>query len=193
MSVIASQITSLTVVYSTVYSGVDQTKHQSSESLAFCEGNSPVPGQLTSNAENVAIWWDHQYLACQWPCHTLPINLHVTHWGRVTHICVGKLTIIGSEYGLSPSRRQAIVWTNAGLLSSGTLRIYFSEISIKTQQFSLKKMHLKMLSAKRRLCWLGPNVLSHQICRLQALAICPRYWCPITIPQSACHWVTFHR
>ena len=83
----------------------------------------------------------------------------LNHWGRVTHICVGKLTIIGSDNGLSPSRRQAIVWTNAGSLSIGTLRTYFSEISIKIQQFSLKKMHLKMSSAKRRLCWLGLNVL----------------------------------
>ena len=40
----------------------------------------------------------------------------LTHWGRVTHICVGKLTIIGSDNGLSPDRQQAIVWTNAGLL-----------------------------------------------------------------------------
>ena len=39
-----------------------------------------------------------------------------THWGRVTHICVGKLTIIGSDNGLSPVRRQAIIWTNAGIL-----------------------------------------------------------------------------
>ena len=72
----------------------------------------------------------------------------LTHWGRVTHICIGKLTIIGSENGLSPSRRKAIVWTNAGLLSIGILRTYFSEISIKVQQFSLKKMHLKVSSAK---------------------------------------------
>ena len=35
MGAIASQITSLTIVYSTVYSGVDQSKHQSSASLAF--------------------------------------------------------------------------------------------------------------------------------------------------------------
>ena len=34
-----------------------------------------------------------------------------THWGRVMHICVGKLTIIGSDNGLSPERRQAIIWT----------------------------------------------------------------------------------
>ena len=38
MSTIASQITSLTIVYSTVYSGADQRKHQSSVSLAFVRG-----------------------------------------------------------------------------------------------------------------------------------------------------------
>ena len=37
----------------------------------------------------------------------------LTHWGRVTHICVCKLTIIGSDNGLSPGRRPAIIWTNA--------------------------------------------------------------------------------
>ena len=35
------------------------------------------------------------------------------------HICVGKLTIIDSDNGLSPGRRQAIISTNAGLLSIG--------------------------------------------------------------------------
>ena len=38
MSKIASQITSLTIVYSTVYSGPDQIKHQNSASLAFVRG-----------------------------------------------------------------------------------------------------------------------------------------------------------
>ena len=38
MSLMASQITSLTIVYSTVYSGADQRKHQSSASLAFVRG-----------------------------------------------------------------------------------------------------------------------------------------------------------
>ena len=47
MSVMASQITSLPIVYSTVYSGTDQRKHQSSASLAFCEGNSPHKGPVT--------------------------------------------------------------------------------------------------------------------------------------------------
>ena len=33
----------------------------------------------------------------------------LTHWGRVTHICVSKLSILGSDNGLSPGRRQAII------------------------------------------------------------------------------------
>ena len=44
---------------------------------------------------------------------------HLTHWGRVVHICVSKLTIIGSDNGLSPGLRQAIIWTNAGILLIG--------------------------------------------------------------------------
>ena len=92
-------------------------------------------------------------------------NNQLTDWGRVTHICVGILTIIGPDNGLSPSRRQAIIWTNVGLLSIGPLQTYFREILTKIQQFPLKKMHLKMSSAKRRLCCLGLNVLrTHHYC-----------------------------
>ena len=43
MSSIASQITSLTIVYSAVYSGADQRKHQSSASLAFVRGSHRGP------------------------------------------------------------------------------------------------------------------------------------------------------
>ena len=70
----------------------------------------------------------------------------ITHWGRVTHICVSKLTIIGSDNGLSPGRRQAIIWTNAGILLIGPLGTNFSETLIEMQIFSFKKMHLKMSS-----------------------------------------------
>ena len=49
----------------------------------------------------------------------------------MTHICVGKLTIIGSDNGLSPERRQAIIWTNAGILLIGPLGTNFSEILIE--------------------------------------------------------------
>ena len=52
----------------------------------------------------------------------------LTHWGRATHICVGDKTIIGSDNGLSPGRRQAIICTNGGVLLIGTLGTNFSEI-----------------------------------------------------------------
>ena len=78
----------------------------------------------------------------------------------MTHICVGKLTIIGSDNGLSPGRRQAILWTNAGLLLIGPLGTNFSEILIKILTFSFKKMRLKVSSAKRRPFCLGLNVLN---------------------------------
>ena len=76
---------------------------------------------------------------------------HLTHWSRVTHICVGKLTTIGADNGLSPGRRQAMVWTNAEILLMGPLGTNFIEILIGIHPFSFKKLHLKMSSAKWRL------------------------------------------
>ena len=84
----------------------------------------------------------------------------LTHWGRVTHICVGYLTIIGSDNGLSPGRRQAIIWINVGILLIGPLGINFSEILIENETFSFKKMRLKVSSAKRRPFCLCLNVLN---------------------------------
>ena len=55
---------------------------------------------------------------------------------------------IGSDNGLSPIRCQAIILTNAGLLSTGPLGTNFIEFLIKIQNFSLTKMHLKILSVK---------------------------------------------
>ena len=83
----------------------------------------------------------------------------LTLWGQVTHICVGKPIIIGSDNGLSPDRRQAIIWTNAEILLIRPLGRNFSEILIGIQTFSFKKMYLKMLSAKWRPFCLGLNVL----------------------------------
>ena len=85
--------------------------------------------------------------------------LYLTHWGRVTHICVGKLSIIGSDNGLSPGRHQAIIWTNAGRLLIEPLGTNFSEILIEILTFSFKKMHLKVSSAKWRPFCLSLNVL----------------------------------
>ena len=64
MSTIASQITCLTIVYSTVYSDTDQKKTSKLCVTGLCVGNSPgtgeFPAQMASNAENVSIWWRHQ-------------------------------------------------------------------------------------------------------------------------------------
>ena len=113
---------------------------------------------------------DHKYISNQIKSNQIYGNIYpyvykesvynpLTHWGRVTHICVGKLTIIGSDNGLSPERRQAIIWTNAGILLIGTLGTNFSEILIGTQTFSLKKIRLKMSSAKYCSFRVGLNVL----------------------------------
>ena len=56
------------------------------------------------------------------------IKRPLTHWGRVMHICIGSLTIIDSDNGLSPGQCQAIIWTNAGILLVGFLGTNFIEI-----------------------------------------------------------------
>ena len=78
------------------------------------------------------------------------IGANITHWGRVTHICVSKLTIIGSDNGLSPCRRQAITWTNGRILFIRNLGTNFSEILSEIFAFSFKKIHWKMASILSR-------------------------------------------
>ena len=72
MTTMASQISSLTVVYSIVYSGAGQRKHQSSALLAFVEltGTGEFPAQRASNAENVSIWWRHHMTTAVTPSWT---------------------------------------------------------------------------------------------------------------------------
>ena len=60
MGMVASQITSLTIVYSTVDSDADKKKSKL-RVTGLCAGNSPgtgeFPAEMASNAENVSIWW----------------------------------------------------------------------------------------------------------------------------------------
>ena len=87
----------------------------------------------------------------------------LTHWGQVTHICVNKLSIIGSDSGASPGRRQALIGTSAGILLIGPLGTNFGEILIEIYTFSFKKMHLKMSSGKWLPFCLGLNVLIYVV------------------------------
>ena len=114
-----------------------------------------------------------------WFCRGLCWHLF-THWGRVTHICLSRLTITGSDNGLSPGRRQAIIWTNAGILLIGPLGTNFSDILIEILTFSFKKMCLEVSSAKRWPCCLGLTELnmhihhSHSGCN--SLLLREEYW-----------------
>ena len=67
------------------------------------------------------------------------ICFHITHWGRVTHICVSKLNIIGSENGLLPGWRQAIIWTNTGILLIWPSGTNFSEMLIEIHTFCIQE------------------------------------------------------
>ena len=57
----------------------------------------------------------------------------------MTHICVSKLTTIGSDNGLSPGRRQAIIWANGGIFLIETLGTHFSEILIEILTFFIQE------------------------------------------------------
>ena len=87
--------------------------------------------------------------------HYATMNKWLTHWGWGTHISVSNLDIVGSDNGLSPNRRQSIIWTDAGIL----LIRNFSDILSEIQTFSFKKVHLKMSSGKWRTFCLGLNML----------------------------------
>ena len=82
MSVMELQITSLTIVYSTVYSKITPKLRIT----GFCEGNSPVTGeylsQRTSNAENVSIWWRHH--VCKTTIHGNSLS-KLMHDGKLIH------------------------------------------------------------------------------------------------------------
>ena len=78
MGAMASQITSLTSVYSSVYSGADK-KISKIRVTGFCVGNSPetseFSAQMASNAENVSIWWCHHVGANS---YYIPIGVYIT-------------------------------------------------------------------------------------------------------------------
>ena len=87
-------------------------------------------------------------------------DIHVlTHWSWVTHICIGNLTIIGSENGFPPGWRQAIIWTNDWILLIKSFGTNFSDIFNKIYIFLFRKMHLNMSSANWQPFCLGLNAL----------------------------------
>ena len=95
MSAMASRITTLATVYSTVYSRGRSKKTSKLRVTGLCEGNSPVTGELSaqraSNAENVSIWWRHHVLipwllVVYWPSSPRMFTLQQqNHWYAGAH------------------------------------------------------------------------------------------------------------
>ena len=88
---------------------------------------------------NIFVWnWSNAMDI--WSTQRILMACCLTHWGRVTHICISQIIIIGSESGLSPDRRQAIIRNNDGILLFGPLGRNFSEISVEIYSFSFENM-----------------------------------------------------
>ena len=110
----------------------------------------------------------------------------LTHWGRVTQIYVSRVAVIGSDNGLSPGCRQAIICTNAVILLIRILRTNFRAILREIHTFSFKKMHLKMSSGRWQPFCLGLNMLT--------INLYYHYYCIIITVAAhlkCCHWPTW--
>ena len=101
----------------------------------------PVVLHLASCLSKVQMTSHHWLMTAITPKSLLLIGLN---WWSPS---ISKLNVIGWDNGLSPGRRQAIMWTSAGILLIGPLETNVSEILIAIETFSFKKMCLKM-SAK---------------------------------------------
>ena len=81
----------------------------------------------------------------------------LTHWRRVSHICGGESTITGSDNGLSLGRRQAIIWSSAGVLLIWTLGTNFNRILIGIQTFSIHENAFENVVCEMTSICLGLN------------------------------------
>ena len=99
----------------------------------------------------------------------------LTHWGRVTHTCVSRLTITGSDNSLSPDRRQAIILTSAGILLIGPVGTNFIEISIWNSNIFIKK-----------------NAFENVVCEMASILSRPQFVnVEFCTQQYVCSWFTF--
>ena len=104
---------------------------------------------------------------------------HLTNWGRVTHTCVSKLTIIDSDNGMSPGRRQAIIWTKCWNTVNWTL-------SNKLQWNLNRNSHIFIQenAFENVVCEIA-SMLSRSQC-VKVLSHGCYFWCHIIYGNSAC-------
>ena len=121
----------------------------------------------------------------------------------MTNICVSKLTIIGSDNGLSPGRHQPIIWTNTGLLISGTVQTYFRKIFLFLRKW-FSKRHFVEGRSYTRIGWVargplhlhGISLLTH--CSRDKMATIPQMtflnafsWRKMFEFRLKFHWILF--
>ena len=107
---------------------------------------------------------------------------------RPSDVCVGSLTIIGSDNGLSPGRRQAIFWINAVILFIGPLGTNFNEILITSVIWELAAVFSRPQWVKYQLCF-GVTLLRNSDiarCVTHTMHTTPakKYW--------LANWMIFH-
>ena len=118
-------------------------------------------GLICSHRPGLLHWYSgapamERFIECHW---CIRERQGLTHWGRVTRIWASQHTTIVSYNGLSPVRRQAIIWTNYGILLIRFLGTNFIEVLIEVHGFPFNDMHLKMSCVKRRPFYLDLNVI----------------------------------
>ena len=96
----------------------------------------------------------------------------------MTHICVGNLTIIGSYNGLSPGRRQAIIWTNDGILLFEPLGTNFNEFFYRNSYNFIQENPFE------NVVWKMAAILSRPQCDISLVP-------PVTKPLPAVMMTTF--
>ena len=116
----------------------------------------------------------------------------LTYWGRVMYMCVGSLTIISLDYGLSTGRYQATIWTNVyinnmciwtiWMLLIGAFRTNFSNISIE-----IRKVHSAKCISKRRLRNCGHLSRPRFVNDFMVLVISPRQ---VGVTSISSHFLT---
>ena len=99
------------------------------------------------------IIWTNDGVVCWSTYASLGLN-ELLHWGRVMHICISKLAIIGSDNGLSPGWRQAIIWINVGILL----------IRIKLQWNRNRNLHI----------FIQENAFESVVCKMAAILSRPQ-------------------
>ena len=96
---IASQITSLTIIYSAFYSGADQKKTSKLRVTGLCAGNSPMtdefPAWMASNAENVSVWWRHHFPSLDAACRQFWDNSKIN---STSDVIITIINIIRYDY-----------------------------------------------------------------------------------------------